>query len=127
MRHMPSPRAARERAQDVHLARGEPGWSIASAPDGMSRHRGPRDLLVRPFGHTQVSRPTKGRRVAQWSWASIISPGSVVETVRHESHVILRMTSVMTTPMIGSAICTPSATTAALATTPSETNPSMRA
>ena len=30
-------------------------------------------------------------------------------------------------PMIGSAICAPSPTTAALATTPSETKPSMRA
>src|ERR671914_659577 len=55
------------------------------------------------------------------------SPGSVVETVRHESQVIFRITTVMSRPMMGSPIGAPSATTIALATTPSETNPSTRA
>ena len=41
--------------------------------------------------------------------------------------MILRMTRVMSRPMIGSAASTPRATTPALATTPSETKPSTRA
>ena len=44
----------------------------------------------------------------------------------HESQVILRMTSVIVGPMIGSAIWAPRATTIARATTPSETKPSIR-
>jgi hypothetical protein len=47
--------------------------------------------------------------------------------LRHESQVIFRITSVIRRPMIGSPICAPSETTIALMTTPSETNPSMRA
>ena len=39
--------------------------------------------------------------------------------------MIFRITSVIARPMIGSAIGAPSATTTALATTPSETNPSI--
>lgn len=54
-------------------------------------------------------------------------PGSVVETVRHESQVIFRIIAVMSRPMIGSPAGAPSATTIALATTPSETGPSTRA
>ena len=55
------------------------------------------------------------------------SPGSVVETIRQESQVIFRITSVITRPMIGSPIGAPSETTIALAMTPSETKPSTRA
>jgi len=51
----------------------------------------------------------------------------VVETVRHESQVTFRITTVMSRPMMGSPTGAPSATTIALATTPSETNPSTRA
>jgi hypothetical protein len=54
-------------------------------------------------------------------------PGSLVETVRQESQVILMITSVIARPMIGSAMLAPSATPIALATTPSETKPSTRA
>ena len=53
--------------------------------------------------------------------------GSVVETTRQESQVILRMTTVMPRPIRGSARGNPMATRAALATTASETNPSTRA
>jgi hypothetical protein len=52
---------------------------------------------------------------------------SVEVTVRHESQVILRITSVIARPMRGSPLRASSATTIALATTPSETKPSMRA
>ena len=55
------------------------------------------------------------------------SPGSVRETVRHDCHVMRRMTAVITRPIRGSATCAPSATSAALATTLSDTKPSMRA
>jgi hypothetical protein len=40
-----------------------------------------------------------------------------LRTVRQESHVILRITAVIASPIRGSAIGSPSATTAALATT----------
>jgi inner membrane transporter RhtA len=58
---------------------------------------------------------------------SIISPASALVTVRQDCQVMRRMTNVMTRPMIGSPISAPSETTMALATTPSETKPSMRA
>src|SRR4051812_39686208 len=56
-----------------------------------------------------------------------LSPDSFPETVRHDCQVTRRITSVIARPIIGSAIGAPSATTMALATTPSETNPSTRA
>src|SRR5439155_6469 len=46
---------------------------------------------------------------------------------RQESQVILRMTRVIARPMSGSAMRAPRATAVALATTPRETKPSMRA
>src|SRR5215210_4677921 len=52
----------------------------------------------------------------QCSCNSTSSPGSVVDTVRHESQVILRITSVISRPTIGSPISAPSDTTIALAT-----------
>jgi len=50
----------------------------------------------------------------------------VRRAVRHESQAIFRITAVISRPMIGSPIGAPSATTIALATTPSETNSSTR-
>ena len=52
---------------------------------------------------------------------------SALRTVCQLSQVIRRITSVIARPMIGSASGAPSATTMALATTPSETKPSVRA
>ena len=52
---------------------------------------------------------------------------SAPRTVRQESHVIFRITSVIARPIKGSAIRRPSATASALRTTPSETKPSTRA
>lgn len=56
-----------------------------------------------------------------------ISPGSVLEIVCQLSQVMWRITRVITSPMIGSASLSSSATTAALARTPSLTKPSTRA
>lgn len=56
-----------------------------------------------------------------------ISPGSGRETGRHDCQVIRMMTSVITSPMSGSPIGAPRATTTALQMTPSDTNPSTRA
>src|SRR2546425_13142527 len=56
-----------------------------------------------------------------------VPPDLALRTVRQESQVILRMTRVIANPIAGSAIGAPAATAMALATTPSETNPSMRA
>ena len=47
--------------------------------------------------------------------------------VFQESQVIFRITKVITSPMIGSAMFAPSPTAIALPTTPSETKPSTRA
>ena len=55
-----------------------------------------------------------------------LAPG-LWRTVRHESHVILRITNVMTSPMIGSPIGAPRATIIALRTTSRDTKPSTRA
>jgi hypothetical protein len=52
-------------------------------------------------------------------------PGFVVDTSRQESHVISKITSVMTRPTIGSPTGAPRATMIALATTPRETKPSV--
>ncbi len=54
------------------------------------------------------------------------SPGSL-RTVWKDCQVMRRITSVMVTPMIGSPMSRPSATTIALATTARLTNPSVRA
>ena len=55
-------------------------------------------------GTRSITSSTVGRRggLRQWSCWSI-SPGSVVETTRQESHVIFRMTRVMARPISGSA------------------------
>ena len=47
--------------------------------------------------------------------------------MRHDCQVILRITSVIVSPISGSPISSPSATTMALPTTPSEMKPSIRA
>ena len=103
----------------IHIARVTPGHDsiVAQTPHGS------RVSLVAP-PRVAPTAPAEALQL-QWSWSG--SPGSVARTVRHESQVILRITSVIARPMIGSPICAPSETTIALATTPSETNPSTRA
>src|SRR6187401_2338795 len=83
------------------------GWAFDGQPDTLD------DSAV------QSSDPQRG--------CSCISPGSVVDTRRHESQVILKITRVMTSPTTGSARGSPNATRTALTTTPSETNASVRA
>ncbi len=71
--------------------------------------------------------PLRRGRGARPYLSENVSPGSVVETILHESQVIFRITRVMRSPMSGSARSTPSDTSRALATTPRETYPSVRA
>jgi hypothetical protein len=81
-------------------------------------------VMLSPTGR---QRAAPVRATSQEFWRSWIWPGCVVETTCQESQVILRMTTVMGSPISGSALGSPAATRAALAMTPSETKPSMRA